>query len=90
MFSQTIRFVFEKLLKKWGSVISGRCTGALTDEIKTLKLTIFRLSIIVIDYSHFQFTSYGLNCFTTTIGVARGGPGPPQSKYDKRQKIMTT
>ena len=39
-FNQTIRFVFEKLLKKWGSVVSGRLHRALTDEIKTLKLII--------------------------------------------------
>ena len=34
---QTIRFVFEKLLKKWGSIIGGRLRWALTDEIKTSK-----------------------------------------------------
>ena len=46
-FNQTIRFVFEKLLKKSGSItISGRFRwGPITDEIKTLKLTVFKLRI---------------------------------------------
>ena len=39
-FNQIIRFVFEKLLKKCGSIISGRLNPASTDKIKTLKLTI--------------------------------------------------
>ena len=58
-FNQTIRLVFEKLPQKWGSK---DCTGALTDEIKTLKLTASTLRIyVVIAYSRFQLTSYGLN-----------------------------
>ena len=44
-FNQTIGFVFEKLLKKWESIISGRLHSASTDEIKTLKLTISTLRI---------------------------------------------
>ena len=43
MFNQTIRFVFEKLLKKWGSIISGRLHPASTDEIETLNLIIYFL-----------------------------------------------
>ena len=64
-FNQTIRFVFEKLLKKLGSIISGRLHPASTDEIKTLKSTISPLRIY--SYFHFQFTSYGLNRFIITI-----------------------
>ena len=46
-FNQTIRFVFEKLLKKWGSIIGGRLHPASTDEIKTLNLTISTLRIYI-------------------------------------------
>ena len=66
-FNQKIRFVFEKLLKKWGSIISGRLHPASTDEIKTSNLPFPRQEIIVISYSHFQFKSYGLNCFITKV-----------------------
>ena len=45
---QTICFVFEKLLKKWGSITSERLHPALTDEIKTSKLTISTFRV----YSH--------------------------------------
>ena len=37
--------MFEKQLKKWGCIISEQLHPALTDEIKTLKLTIFTLRI---------------------------------------------
>ena len=57
-FNQTIGFVFEKLLQKWGFIISGRSHRALTNEIRTLKLTIS--TTIVISYSQFQFTSCDL------------------------------
>ena len=45
-FNQTMRFVFEKLLKKWRSIINERLHRALTDEIKTLKLTISTVRIL--------------------------------------------
>ena len=67
-FNQTIRFVFEKLLKMLGSIINGRLHPASTDEIKTLKLTISTIRIYsYYSYSHFQFTSYVFNCFITTV-----------------------
>ena len=44
-FNQTIRFVCEKLLKKWESISSGRLHRALADEIKTLKLIISTVRI---------------------------------------------
>ena len=41
------------------------CTGALTDKIKTCKLTISTLRIY--SYLHLVLMSNGLNCFTTMI-----------------------
>ena len=64
-FNQTIRFVFEKLLKKLESIISGRLHPASTDKIKTLILIISTLRVY--SYSHFRFVSNGPNCFITTI-----------------------
>ena len=63
-FNQTIRFVFEKLLKKLGSIISGRLHPASTDKTKTLILIISKLRVY--SYSHFRFGSNGPNCFITT------------------------
>ena len=57
-FNPTIRFAFEKLLKKWDPQSVKVCTGAPTDEIKTLKLTISTLRIY--SFFHFQFTSSAL------------------------------